>query len=1023
MRMNFCILMMALMLCSISFAAPSVTYGANQTAIVRIGALKIADVQLLTPIVNDEFITCEQFRCYLEFDIVPAISFVGNSSLRFDGTYANSRYSTISFKGTEIYAVKTIYDEIPTFQYTLHSSNANGTWNYWNTSVQDGIRYNYRNISAWQDFNPSSFSYAAGQHYRIRQVYSRSISDDYVDLIPSLFGVQFTAWGWWNSSWPYVEQVCFTSGATSTLTNFPARAEINTSNATLFAAGNCSNVRFISTDNTTTLKYDIDDIGFCNSSVYNMTYYVQIPSFTSSAYCANLYMGNLGASSGRDSSMWLDAGYSRVMHFAAGTGCGNDSVYGTNYANFTCGLQQPMAAWTKSYVQITSGAYNAHFISPPTAASGTFGESALVITNATSSMTIAGSYTSDYKGGGGLTAQWDCSANKFGWSWSGGVNVPVCDSLSFSTNTWYYLGGMRNSVTNASFYRAGAYITGSASNTGSTATTPDLALGNSNPSQYAWSGYFDEVRVHNTSRTDDWFKAEYGQTWAVSSITAFIPEPDGMLQCFLPLFIPSGYSNSIQVSCQKINSSHMPQTAAVINCSALSSAFVERQSASSMTEQAGRFYTWSLTLSNLPEGDCNFINCTSTSNGSIIGWGGQMCRERDIVYQVWQSANRSTSNLSSSDIPSAIAMAYQVWQNANRSTSNSTATSTLAIGDIPTAVQNAYQVWQNENRSISNLTTGDIPTAALIAYTTWENANRSTSNLTDIQAAYQVWQSANRSTSNLTSADIPTLVQIAYAVWQNANRSTSNSTATSTLTAADIPTLVQIAYAVWQSDNRSTSNLTAAEIWSAAARTLTTTEFLTALEQAQLANANSTGNLTAADVWGYANKALTNYNETYISYLVWQNGNRTFNLSAQDVWEYKNRTLNTTEFLTILEQEQLLNASTMIVNPNITVNFTFNNTYNQTSLVSDINASIQDTYNVASVQATNVSTDLIFNVIFCLLAISLALIALIYQRTMLWIISGCLWIGLGFMLLPLNTIIFICCVGIGFYLWARVFMS
>jgi hypothetical protein len=145
------------------------------------------------------------------------------------------------------------------------------------------------------------------------------------------------------------------------------------------------------------------------------------------------------------------------------------------------------------------------------------------------------------------------------------------------------------------------------------------------------------------------------------------------------------------------------------------------------------------------------------------------------------------------------------------------------------------------------------------------------------------------------------------------------------------------------------------------------------------------------------------------------------------VWNYNNRTLNTSEFLTVLEQEQLLNAS-YANQLNLTINMsgmniTFNNTYDQTALMIDINASLNALYGAAAINVTNTSTNLVFYLIFAILAIVMAFIALVYNRTMLSLLAGALFVGLGILLYPLNLILMICCIGIGLYLWARIFIS
>ena len=100
----------------------------------------------------------------------------------------------------------------------------------------------------------------------------------------------------------------------------------------------------------------------------------------------------------------------------------------------------------------------------------------------------------------------------------------------------------------------------------------------------------------------------------------------------------------------------------------------------------------------------------------------------------------------------------------------------------------------------------------------------------------------------------------------------------STLTQAQVSVLIN-------------SSNVSANVWTYAGRNLSTTEFLTVLEIAQLANINSTmatlNNMTSADISQLINAS---------------------NISVS-VWSQGTRTLTTTEFLTVLEQARLANIN------------------------------------------------------------------------------------------------------------------
>jgi len=475
-------------------------------------------------------------------------------------------------------------------------------------------------------------------------------------------------------------------------------------------------------------------------------------------------------------------------------------------------------------------------------------------------------------------------------------------------------------------------------------------------------------------------------------------------------------------------------------------------------------------------------NSTATSNLTAA----DIPSAATIAYNVWQNSNKSTgsSNLTTSDIPTAAIIAYTVWQNANRSTSNLTAldaayqvwqntnrsTSNLTTADIPTIIDIAYAVWQNSNRSTSNLTASDIWNSGNRTLTTTEfltadeiaklaNINATVSSMSNLTAA-QIWGYGTRTlttteflsaaeqnylsgASTLTQAQVSALINgsnITAQVWSYNGRTLNT---TEFLTALEISQLGNInanmSILTW---NNITAIINAvdipADVWVQSGRTLSTTEFLTAIEQLQLANANSSSNLTAAGVWSYNGRTLNttefltaieqsqladiSANMSILSYANITNIMNSSNISA-DVWNYSNRSLTSAEFLTLIEQGQLFNASNMIINPNVTVNMTFNNSYNQSSLMSDINNSLINTVNNATSTVSTTSTSIVFELIFAALAIVMAFIALYYDRTILKFIAGAIWVGLGLMLYPMSLIIMVCCLGIGLYLWTRVFMS
>lgn len=99
------------------------------------------------------------------------------------------------------------------------------------------------------------------------------------------------------------------------------------------------------------------------------------------------------------------------------------------------------------------------------------------------------------------------------------------------------------------------------------------------------------------------------------------------LMCDIPSFVPNTAQYAL-ITCRPIdNSTGLPMTGQTINCQANDINMNLKQAVSSMTEMTGRIYIWQLTMANVDQGNCDWINCTTTINGLLDGWGGLVCRE------------------------------------------------------------------------------------------------------------------------------------------------------------------------------------------------------------------------------------------------------------------------------------------------------------------------------------------------------------------------------------------------------------
>lgn len=67
--------------------------------------------------------------------------------------------------------------------------------------------------------------------------------------------------------------------------------------------------------------------------------------------------------------------------------------------------------------------------------------------------------------------------------------------------------------------------------------------------------------------------------------------------------------------------------------------------------------------------------------------------------------------------------------------------------------------------------------------------------------------------------------------------------------------------------------------------------------------------------------------------------------------------------------------------------------------------------------------NLLFYAIMLALTLASSYLAFRERRTFLWLFSGILYIALGYLFITHSLILMFCCLGIGFYHWARVFIS
>ena len=388
-----------------------------------------------------------------------------------------------------------------------------------------------------------SISFVKGVPLNVTMNYHKANLNSSVDLLPSAFGLNLTAWAWWNASWAYAVPCVINTTVSSDLVNFPARcdftgAAVGTGNTTLWNSTTCTNVRFLDSANATVLFYDLDssNAAFCGNNSANTTFWV------TGNYSANVsntiyaYLGNTGAASGENESQTWKASnnYLQVYHFSAD---GTDSVTGT----ILCANTSTVNA-TAGYIggARTSGTCTVGFV--PSVSP--FGYRVwFSTTNNATRASPGGSYTAAYKGGLGVDMT-PVTNGINNMHWNGATAVSVLIYQGITHGTWYSGAVMRRTSTDFVGY-VNSKSNATATNTGTTAPTRKMCVGavsySADCSLAPWSGSLDEFRIYNsTAVTNDWMVAEYAQTAVVGDVAA-LPAPTMVSSSVLPA---SAYANS-----------------------------------------------------------------------------------------------------------------------------------------------------------------------------------------------------------------------------------------------------------------------------------------------------------------------------------------------------------------------------------------------------------------------------------------------------------------------------------------------
>ncbi|MBA7467459.1 hypothetical protein ES707_02677 [subsurface metagenome] len=333
---------------------------------------------------------------------------------------------------------------------------------------------------------------------------------------------------WWSEggSWSYRKKLVFdNSDQTENLTDFPVMVKLTPTRINYSDVGNAdgTDLRFIDSDNSTELKYHIEEWNSSGDSII----WVKVPQIDGSSNIDFIYMyyGNSGASDVQDSSGTFSNNYVAVWHMDESSWSGTpdevkDATQYTNdgqaFGNATTtdtaklngggildGTGDYVDVQNHSSLQLTTEFTFAMWIYRETD-SGTH-ERLLAKSDADSPDDTDRDYYLDIQ---------SIDVVIVGSTQLGDASAYLSGNAIIYTGTWYYIVAMKNS-TEYIIYVNGAFdasgVTGGTIGDARQSTMPlNIGrLGQAGTWYYDFDGIIDEVRISTGTRSADWVAAQY----------------------------------------------------------------------------------------------------------------------------------------------------------------------------------------------------------------------------------------------------------------------------------------------------------------------------------------------------------------------------------------------------------------------------------------------------------------------------------------------------------------------------------
>lgn len=319
-------------------------------------------------------------------------------------------------------------------------------------------------------------------------------------------------WDWLNATWLYARDITLNSTVISTLIDFPAYFVLDTyslinSNKML---PNCADIR-VTNSTGSLLLYDVET---CNAT--NTVIWVKIPLFAGNSLLnVTIYYGNNLSSNSSNPTAVFSNKYMAVYHNSLNNIFGTDNLVGTGtwvtVNNVTaCKLGECLRLNPDGYAKVAATS------NMPVGTSSSTMSAWIKIATLTDNMYIfsQGAYSPNDARESWVTTASLLSTDVYG-------QAPNQVSVGDATALTYYAMRYANGTLVNSYN--GTMNNNYTGNTFST-TQGSFIIGHANPAIHGSHGicggnlpqcYIDEIRVSNTSRSDDWLTAEYRQLYSV----------------------------------------------------------------------------------------------------------------------------------------------------------------------------------------------------------------------------------------------------------------------------------------------------------------------------------------------------------------------------------------------------------------------------------------------------------------------------------------------------------------------------